>query len=209
MVIIQWPPLYSIYEEYCFGCLFRETLRYASTQKPGTDARWDGNIAETAFADPDGTHTYAYIYDGMGRLTDAKHYAGASNTATNARTERFFSYDRNGNITGLTKYDEAGTGTPLSSAFTSNRIAADTYDAMGNLHTDSRKGLEFSYSLAFLSIFPSRLFASLVSRAFRSRDFFLIYYYLCSLWKKTVYLKYAIFMPALRGRKSSTASTLP
>ena len=56
--------------------LFSETLRYASTQKPGTDARWDGNIAEAAFTDPDGSHTYAYTYDGIGRLTDAKHYAG-------------------------------------------------------------------------------------------------------------------------------------
>ncbi len=130
--------------------LFSETLRYASTQKPGTAARWDGNIAEAAFTDPDGTHTYAYIYDGMGRLTDAKHYAGASNTATNARTERFFSYDRNGNITALTRYDEAGTGTPLSFAFTGNRIAADTHDAMGNLTRNSRNGLEFSYNLANL-----------------------------------------------------------
>ena len=130
--------------------LFSETLRYASTQKPGTDARWDGNIAEAAFTDPDGAHTYAYTYDGMGRLTDAKHYAGASNTATNARTERNLSYDRNGNITALTRYDEAGTGTPLSFAFTGNRIAADTYDAMGNLTRNSRNGLEFSYKLANL-----------------------------------------------------------
>ena len=129
--------------------MFGEALRYASTQKPGTAARWDGNIAEASFTNTDGSHTYAYEYDGTNRLKDAKHYAGASNTATNARTERFFSYDRNGNITALTRYDEAGTGTPLSFAFTGNRIAADTYDAMGNMLTDSRKGLEFSYSLAF------------------------------------------------------------
>ncbi len=130
--------------------LFSETLRYASTQKPSTAARWDGNIAEAAFTDPDGSHTYAYTYDGIGRLTDAKHYAGTSNTVTNASTERYISYDRNGNITALTRYDEAGTGMPLSFAFTGNRIAADTYDAMGNMLTDSRKGLEFSYNLANL-----------------------------------------------------------
>ena len=128
--------------------VFKEVLRYASTQKPGTAARWDGNIAEASFTNTDGTHTYAYT--GMGRLTDAKHYTGASNTATNARTERNLSYDRNGNITALTRYDEAGTGTPLSFAFTGNRIAADTYDAMGNLTRNSRNGLEFSYNLANL-----------------------------------------------------------
>ena len=143
-----WPT--AISASYNGDDLFSETLRYASTQKPGTTAMWDGNIAEAAFTDPDGSHTYAYIYDGMGRLTDAKHYAGASNTATNARTERFFSYDRNGNITALTRYDEAGTGTPLSFAFTGNRIAADTHDAMGNLTRNSRNGLEFSYNLANL-----------------------------------------------------------
>ena len=44
------------------------TLRYASTQKPGTFAKWDGGIAEASFTDPDGSHTYAYEYDGMSRL---------------------------------------------------------------------------------------------------------------------------------------------
>ena len=130
--------------------VFKEVLCYASTQKPGTAARWDGNIAEAAFTDPDGSHTYAYTYDGIGRLTDAKHYAGTSNTVTNASTERYISYDRNGNLTGISRYDENGTGTPLSFAFTGNRIAADTHDAMGNLTRNSRNGLEFSYNLANL-----------------------------------------------------------
>ena len=143
-----WPT--AISASYNGDDLFSETLRYASTQKPGAAARWDGGIAEASFTDGDGSHTYAYEYDGMSRLTDAKHYAGASNTVTNASTERNISYDRNGNMTGINRYDENGTGTPLSFTFTGNRIVADTHDAMGNLTRNSRNGLEFSYNLANL-----------------------------------------------------------
>ena len=143
-----WPT--AISASYNSDDLFSESLRYAITQKPGTAARWDGNIAEASFTDGDGSHTYAYTYDGMSRLTDAKHYAGASNTVTDASTERAISYDRNGNITSMNRYDVNGTGTPLSFTFTGNRIASDTYDAMGNLTRNSRNGLLFSYNLANL-----------------------------------------------------------
>ena len=144
--------------------LFQETIRYASTQKPGTTARWNGNIAEAAFTDPDGSHTYAYTYDGMNRLKDAKHYAGESNTVSNQRTEKNIGYNRNGCITGLDRYGAEGLSESVIFGHTGNRLSSlsswngagllengyFTYDAMGNMLTDSRKGLEFSYNLANL-----------------------------------------------------------
>ena len=144
--------------------LFREALNYASVQKPGTAARWDGNIAEAAFTDPDGSQTYAYTYDGLGRLTDAKHYAGDSNTVSSQRTEKNISHNRNGCITGLDRYGAEGLSESVIFGHTGNRLSSlsswngagllengyFTYDAMGNMLTDSRKGLEFSYNLANL-----------------------------------------------------------
>ena len=120
---------------YKMTLLFRETLRYASTQKPG-----------------------------MGRLTDAKHYAGNSNTVSSQRTEKNISYNRNGCITGLERYGAEGLSESVIFGHTGNRLSSlsswngagllengyFTYDAMGNMLTDSRKGLEFSYNLANL-----------------------------------------------------------
>ena len=144
--------------------LFSETLRYASTQKPGTAARWDGGIAEASFTDGDGSHTYAYEYDGMSRLKSAKHYAGDSNTVSNLCTEKNIGYNRNGCITGLERYGAEGLSEAPLFGYTGNRLSSIenrngtgmmglwflTYDAMGNLITDGRKGLQFSYNLANL-----------------------------------------------------------
>ena len=146
--------------------VFRETLRYASPSRGGSVARFDGNISEITFtaggggAVPSGD-TYGYAYDGLKRLTDAAHYAGNSTSATNTKTERSIIYDRNGNITGLDRYGASGLSGMLSFAHTGNRltslqcwdgenlpgIALLTFDQIGNLLTDSRKGLQFSYNL--------------------------------------------------------------
>lgn len=90
--------------------------------------------------------------------------AGASTITDNLKTERGISFDRNGNITGLSRYGEAGLDATLTFSHTGNRLTgvlawdgvnlpesySATYDAMGNLVTDSRKGLQFSYNLANL-----------------------------------------------------------
>ena len=153
--------------------MFRETLRYASPQKPGTTARYDGNISEITYTSYNGTSTpstdtYGYAYDGLKRLTDAVHYAGNAASPVNTKTERNITYDRGGNITGLDRYGAAGLSEMLSFTHAGNRltsmqgwdganlpqIGTFTYDAMGNQLTDSRKGLQFSYNLANL---PSKV----------------------------------------------------
>ena len=71
--------------------MFGDTLRYASPQKPGTTARYDGNISEITYASYNGTSTpstdtYGYAYDGLGRLTDAVHFAAAATTQSLLKT---------------------------------------------------------------------------------------------------------------------------
>ena len=153
--------------------IFSETLRYASPQKPGTTARYDGNISEITYTSYNGTpapssDTYGYAYDGMNRLTDAAHYAGAATTQSLLKTEKNITYDLDGNITGLNRYGASGLSEMLSFTHAGNRLSSVqswdganlpqigtfTYDAMGNQLTDSRKGLQFSYNFANL---PSKV----------------------------------------------------
>ena len=153
--------------------MFGETLRYASPQKPGTTERFDGNISEITYASYNGTSTpstdtYGYAYDGLKRLTDAVHYAGAATTQSLLKTEKNITYDRDGNITGLNRYSAAGLSEMLSFTHAGNRLSSVqswdganlpqigtfTYDAMGNQLTDSRKGLQFCYNFANL---PSKV----------------------------------------------------
>ena len=153
--------------------VFRETLRYASPQKPGTTSRYDGNISEITYASYNGTptpssDTYGYSYDGLKRLTDAVHYAGAATTQSLQKTEKNITYDLSGNITGLDRYGASGLSEMLSFTHAGNRLSSVqswdganlpqigtfTYDALGNQLTDSRKGLQFSYNLANL---PSKV----------------------------------------------------
>ena len=49
-------------------------------------------------------YIYAYSYDSFGRLTESARFEAASNSPTNAFTERNISFDRNGNILTLTRY---------------------------------------------------------------------------------------------------------
>ena len=128
--------------------IFAETLRYAAPSKSGSTARFDGNISEISF----NTDTYAYTYDGLKRLTDAAHYTGSATTPDNVKTERWMAYDRNGNMTGITRYDASGVGSTHSFSHTGNRLAGSNYgyDVLGNMTQDAQKGLQFSYNLANL-----------------------------------------------------------
>ena len=91
-------------------------------------------------------------------------FRGNSNTISNLCTERNIGYNRNGCVTGLDRYGAEGLSEALMFGHTGNRLSSlsawdgagllgngyFTYDAMGNMLTDSRKGLQFSYNLANL-----------------------------------------------------------
>ena len=143
--------------------VFGETLRYASPTKPGSMARYDGNISEITFSTGSATDagTYGYTYDGLKRLTDAAYYAGTSTSQSLLKTEKDITYDRNGNITGLNRYGAAGLSGMLSFTHAGNRLSSVqswdgenlpqigtfTYDALGNQLTDGKKGLQMEYNL--------------------------------------------------------------
>ena len=125
-------------------------------------ARYDGNISEITFSTGSATDagTYGYTYDGLKRITDAAYYAGTSTSQSLLKTEKSIAYDRNGNITGLSRYGASGFLEALSFAHNGNRVTSWTdsynqsgsygYDSMGHRTSDSAKGLQFSYNLANL-----------------------------------------------------------
>ncbi len=126
---------------------------------------WNGNISEIMWLhDTDNIHDYSFTYDGANRLTSAL------SMGNDNYEERGITYDRNGNIgtlqrtagtsalvdnltyiyTGnrLTDLNEAVSGTPVGDVFSRGSAAAGsyTYDNNGNMLTDSRKNLQFTYN---------------------------------------------------------------
>ncbi len=57
------------------------------------------------------------------------------------------SYDRAGNITVLTRYNNSGTGTTLSCAYAGYRRNTFSYDVNGNVTSDAANSLQSSYNL--------------------------------------------------------------
>jgi RHS repeat-associated protein len=151
--------------------VFAETLRYADIGKNAAARRFDGNISETAFShrvvpaigSPGlQTNTWSYAYDEMKRLTGANHYPSAAQTPSLTDTEREIAYDRNGNIITLKRYGASGLENDLEFTHTGNRMTSLSdanatgsasgsksfnYDENGNLTSDGRKGLEFSWNV--------------------------------------------------------------
>ena len=95
--------------------------------------------------------TNDYFYDNAGRLVDHNRYDGS--IETNKYTERNQSYDRNGNILTLKRYG-ATTAAPqdnLSYTYTGNKLTQlnsyeYSYDANGNMTSDGRRNLSFTWN---------------------------------------------------------------
>jgi len=112
--------------------LFNMALQYNA----GTFPQFNGNISGQSYTN-NGSNTFAYRYDKLNRLLNA--------TAGNDLGEAI-SYDVMGNITSLTR---DGFGTNTYESYTGNRLnsirgfttSSYSYDANGNLKTDSEKGI--------------------------------------------------------------------
>lgn len=93
------------------------------------------------------TKAYAFSYDGAHRLSDGQFYSNG--TSTNTLSEKGISYDRAGNITALTRYDNSSlpVATSLSYACTGNRRNGYSYDVNGNVTSDATNDLQSSYNL--------------------------------------------------------------
>ena len=131
--------------------VFTMSLGYYSPTVSGPVAKYSGDISSWTWTQSGQTaRSYGFSYDGAHRLTGGQYYNGS--TATNALSEKSISYDKNGNVTALTRYNSSGSATAFSYAYTGNYIstigsAAYTYDANGNLTTDGRRGLSLTYNL--------------------------------------------------------------
>ena len=117
-------------------------------------AGFNGNITAMNWtANGSSNHSYAFTYDGVNRMLNAMH-------GTGAYTEKVTGYDKNGNITGLQRYNsslvdnltytyngnqltkvEDATGN--STGFTNGASTTNeyTYDNNGNLTKDLNKGI--------------------------------------------------------------------
>jgi len=127
------------------------SLGYYTPVQSGATARYSGDISSWAWTQYGQTaKAYAFSYDGAHRLTAGQYYSGGS--ATNALSEKSITYDRAGNITAITRYNNAGAATTLNYSYAGNRLssigtASYAYDTDGNLTTDGRRGISLTYNL--------------------------------------------------------------
>ena len=149
--------------------LFNQTLYYNDTYA-GSTARYNGNISAMSWKMSNETPTrgYKFSYDNLSRLTAANYL---ENGSTNDHFNTAYTYDKQGNMTslsrrgntGTTTYgnidvltmayagnqlvnaEDSGTSVSLSSSMdfknSSNVVKEYSYDANGNLIQDLNKGI--------------------------------------------------------------------
>jgi RHS repeat-associated protein len=170
------------------GDLFGFNLAYNDALGTGNALIYNGNISAMKWSNNLGLGTkkekaYNYSYDAMNRITAAAFMEKSSswNAATNSGfSESNYTYDLNGNIKSLTRYDERGATAALdnliynygTSASQSNKLldVVDngddfkgfiddagatqdyTYDANGNMITDQNKGITSALTYNYLNL---------------------------------------------------------
>ena len=148
----------SITSSYAYnlqGWLTRSSGHYYSSQLKYYDSSnpsYTGNISEWKW----GNRSYRFEYDNLGRISDAHYYEG--NTLCDDYSEKDISYDLNGNIRSLTRYD-AGVPETLDYTYTNGILKAVgnksiVYDGCGNITFNGRNNLEIDYN--FLNL-PMRI----------------------------------------------------
>ena len=126
--------------------VFSMSLGYYSPVQSGATARYSGDISSWSWTQGSNTaKAYGFAYDGAHRLTAGQYFNNG--TSTNALSEKAIGYDLAGNITTLTRYDNAGTGTTLAYAYVGNHRSTYTYDANGNVSSDGTHSLQMAYNL--------------------------------------------------------------
>ena len=148
----------SITSSYAYnlqGWLTRSSGHHYSSQLKyydGSNPSYTGNISEWKW----GNRSYRFEYDKLGRISDAHYYEG--NTLSDDYSEKDISYDLNGNIRSLTRYD-AGVPETLDYTYTDGILTAVgneriKYDGCGNITFNGRNNLEIDYN--FLNL-PMRI----------------------------------------------------
>ncbi len=162
--------------------LFGMEIGYSRDIGINNEAQYNGNVSGIKWgsvSDVWSEKSYVYSYDAMNRLTDATFKKKAPTWTTpsgNSFSETGYSYDLNGNILSLKRYDERGAGTALDNlVYTysgTNRLLkiADSgddyagfvdgtntgndysYDNNGNMVTDQNKGITTAMTYNVLNL---------------------------------------------------------
>ena len=135
---------------------FGVELKYATLLNANTVAQYNGNISEMLWRQSTGSWVgYKFDYDGVNRLINAEGISG------NAYRETIPTYDKNGNIKSLQRYNGGITWDNLSYSYDGNRLTKVTdsgssdgfnngssgdgddynYDGNGNATRDQNRGI--------------------------------------------------------------------
>ena len=101
---------------------FSMTLAYNAPHHPQVAPSYTGNITEWNWthADSGEENTYSFTYDSQSRLTDTRQYIDG--LEVDQFVERNLSYDRNGNIQSLHRYEHGELKSNFAYTYTGNRL---------------------------------------------------------------------------------------
>ena len=121
-------------------------LRYESTEFDYFDPQYGGNISEILWSrDEPYSYGFAFDYDALSRVTDAL-YMYDENNIPGCCSEEGITYDKNGNLLTLYRYDDNGEIADIRNTYSGNHLTGNTYDAAGNVTFDCSSGLSYQWN---------------------------------------------------------------
>ena len=146
------------------GDIFSERLSYYNTTDESSTPRYSGKISEQRWAHGsimNGFKGFAYTYDSMGRLTDARTFMSSTsqNQPLIGTSREQITYDKNSNVVRLSDTKGISTSTRnyavqgnqiVQMIVNGNNMGHPTYDERGNMTQNVEAGLEISYNLCNL-----------------------------------------------------------
>jgi len=131
--------------------VFSTALRRGHPEHPGTSpARWSGQASEWVWRQgTDAEQTLSLSYDGYGRLSDTRRYAGTSSSPLRTYTEGDISYTKDGDIATLSRYGASGSlpETRLSYTYTGLRRDGWAYGRDGGVISGPVEGVTAVHDL--------------------------------------------------------------
>ena len=131
--------------------VFSMSLRRGHPEHVGTAAaRWSGQASEWEWRHgTDAAQALSLSYDGFGRLSDTRRFAGTSASPLRTYTEGDISYTKDGDIVSLSRYGASGNlpETLLSYAYTGQRRDGWTYGRDGGVTSGPLPGVTVGHDL--------------------------------------------------------------
>lgn len=144
-----WPytTMSTSWEEVLFYATPPHNASGAAPGKAGLVTEWRQQQKGTSANGATANEFFTYSYDLAGRLLGSQRYTGTPPTVNNGLTEQGVTYDRNGNLTALTRRNDSGTATQtLSYTYTGPKRSGWTYDNHGNVTVDPQSGISVAWN---------------------------------------------------------------